>query len=385
MKGTDFVFSNERRFSLLRHTVFWAAWGVYFYVTFWYNQQSLGYSPDACTNLGSHIFLKFLVSMALLAAASYFFIYFLLPRYVINLQWLKLLAGIITLGIFVFIAGYVQYKWIFPILDFILGAAPDSSQMSVLWKSASMSLLNTPKIVAAAAIVKLGKYWWVKQKEKEKLEREKISTELELLKAQINPGFLFNTLNNIYAYSLAGSLRASEMVLKLSDLLSYMLYECDRQWVPLENEVEMMKEYISLEKIRRCENLEMEISVKGNLTGKKIAPFLLLPYIEDSFKHAGSVTQHCWIHMEIKAEGEMFYLKLISGTSEDNAEQPALQSDGLANVKKRLTLLYPEKHELKVTSEGEMYMLLLKIRLGDGDVTNDVSKEQNQTSMHAEQ
>ena len=90
----------------------------------------------------------------------------------------------IALGILLFIAGYLQYKWVFPFVNFLFGSPADSSHMPLLWISTSIGLLNAPKVVAAAAIIKLMKYWWVKQKEKETMERERISTELELLKAQ---------------------------------------------------------------------------------------------------------------------------------------------------------------------------------------------------------
>lgn len=389
MQWHDFVFSNRPRQRFLRHTVFWTVWWLYFYVSYWYNQHITGFAYQVFTKLGSHIFLKSLLSMFLHTAACYAFIYFLLPRYLVQSKWLKLLAGTLLLGILIFAAGYVQYKWVFPFVNSLFGSPADSSSMPLLWNSTSIGLLNTPKVLAAAAIIKLMKYWWVKQKEKEALEREKISTELELLKAQIRPGFLFNTLNNIYAYSLAGSPRASEMVLKLSDLLSYMLYECDKHWVPLEKEVEMMKEYMVLEKIRQNESLEMELTVKGELGGKKIAPFLLLPYIENSFKHTSNMTEHPWIHMEIKTEGDVFSLKLINGIMENNSAELELQNNELANVKKRLTLLYPKKHELKTTKEGEMFVVLLKIQLGacipgEDSLMSNTSAAQSQISLYVQ-
>ncbi len=268
--------------------------------------------------------------------------------------------------------------------------------MPLLWISTSIGLLNAPKVVAAAAIIKLMKYWWVKQKEKETMERERINTELELLKAQIRPSFLFNTLNNIYAYSLASSPRASEMLLKLSDLLSYMLYECDKPLVPVEKEIEVMKEYMALEKIRQDENLEMEVSVKGDLSAKKIAPFLLLPFIENSFKQISHMTEQPWINMEIKMEGDIFSLTLVNGIMLNISSRPELHNNELANVQKRLTLLYPEKHELKINVEQEMFVVVLKIQLEapvlparqagttQENAMNYKTKAEEQTDIYAE-
>jgi LytS/YehU family sensor histidine kinase len=174
---------------------------------------------------------------------------------------------------------------------------------------------------------------------------------------------LFNALNNINAYSLAGSPRAPEMLLKLSDLLSYMLYECDKPLVPLEKEIEMMKEYMALEKIRHHDNLEMEVSVKGELSGKKISPFLLLPFIENSFKHSSNMMEKSWINMEIRTEGNCFSMKLISGMASEIPGQPEIHANGLVDVQKRLTLLYPEKHELRIGTEQEMLIIFLSIQL----------------------
>ncbi|MBA2762329.1 MAG: histidine kinase [Segetibacter sp.] len=160
-----------------------------------------------------------------------------------------------------------------------------------------LGLIDPLKVVAAAAIIKYVKYWWQKQQESKKLEREKIDAELQLLKAQIHPNFLFTALNNLYVYSLAASPRAPEMLLKLSDLLSYMLYECDEPLVPLEKEVEMMKDYVALEKIRLDDSIEMELSIRGDMTGKMIAPFLLLPFIENSFLQSSDQTEQSWMNM----------------------------------------------------------------------------------------
>jgi LytS/YehU family sensor histidine kinase len=152
------------------------------------------------------------------------------------------------------------------------------------------------------------------------------------------------------------------MLLKLSDLLSYMLYDCDRALVPLEKEVAMMKEYMQLEKIRHNDEPEMEVSIKGDLSHKNIAPFLLLPFIENSFTYNGQMTEQFWINMDIRIEGDHFSMKLTNGISEKVDEHP-FGSNGLANVQKRLTLLYPDKHELKITSEQEMLIVLLTIHL----------------------
>ena len=396
MKWHDFVFSNQPRQRFLRHTVFWATWWLYFSSIYWYNQHITGITYDKFIKLGSYIFLKAFLLLFIHAIACYTFIYFLLPRYLVKSKWLKLIAGTLLLSILLFVTGYLLYKWVFKFVDSIFNSRTAIIDAPLLWSSISIGLLNAPKVIAAAAAIKLMKYWWLKQKEKERLEKEKINTELQLLKGQIRPGFLFNALNNIYAYSLAGSPRAPEMLLKLSDLLSYMLYECDKPLVPVEKEIEMMKEYIALEKIKHDASLEMELTVKGELSDKKIAPFLLLPFIENSFKQISHMTEQPWINMELKMEGDVFSLKLVNGIMPDISCRPELHNNELANVQKRLTLIYPEKHELKINVEEEMFVVVLKIQLDtptlstgqagptEENAMNYKTKAEEQTDIYAE-
>jgi sensor histidine kinase YesM len=376
MQWHDLIFSNQSRQRFLRHTVFWLSWWFYFSTIYYmYHQTQPATGFGTYVNLGSDIFLKSFLLLLIQAIACYTFIYFLLPRYLIKAKWLKLITGILSLCIIIVIAGYFVHGQLFPFVDAIFNNPPAKTNLPVLWSGISAGLLNAPKVVATAAVIKLMKRWWLKQKEKEKLEREKINTELQLLKAQIRPGFLFNALNNIYAYSLSGSPRAPEMLLKLSDLLSYMLYECDKPLVPLEKEIEMMKEDSALEKIRRADSLEMEVTVKGDLAGKTIAPFLLLPFIENSFKQSNRVTERPWINMQLKMEGDKFSMKLINGITQAVPGSPDFHPNGLANVQKRLTLLYPEKYELKASTEQEMFMVFLNIQLnGQEEKTTAISE-----------
>ena len=390
MHWHEFIFSGRRKVRLLRHIVFWLVWWLYFSaVYYFYQQPASGISPPNYNyaNFNSFIVLKSFLLLLIHATASYAFNYFLLPRYLVKAKWLKLTAGILLLCILIFAAGNFMYQTVFPFINSRFSHPTADKDTSLRWSSISIGLLNAPKVVAAAAAIKLMKYWWLKKKEKEQVEKEKINSELQLLKAQIQPVFLFTALNNIYAYSLAGSPRAPEMLLKLSDLLSYMLYECDKPLVPVEKEIEMMKEYMALEKIRQNENPEMEVSVKGELSGKKIAPFLLLPFIENSFTHIRKMTEQPWINMEIKIEKDIFFMKLVNGMVPEASGLPELQNAGLSDVKKRLTLLYPERHELKTGIEQEMLVVLLKIQL-DGltpETTNYSEMGETQTNSYAQQ
>lgn len=365
MPWLEFVFSEKWRERIFRHTIFWTIWWFYYSLCYYMYQQPLPKGSKALyVTLGSHLFLKTFLLILICAVATYTFIYFLLPKIIIGNWWIVVaITGLLCVLFFCF--GYFIYWNVFPFVDSIFGPYRANSFVTKFWPAVSLGLLDPLKVVASAAIIKYVKYWTRKQKESEKIQREKINAELQLLRAQIHPDFLFKTLDSIYAHAVLASPKAPGMLLKLSDLLSYMLYECDQSLVPLEKELVVMKEYIDLEKLKQIDNLEMVVTIKGNTINKKIAPLLLLPFVENSFKQSNQVTEQSWINLDILIEEDRFSMKLINGMAGEVNEQTIFTTNGLADVQKRLTLLYPGKHELKTTLEQEMFIVLLSIRLDD--------------------
>jgi sensor histidine kinase YesM len=306
-------------------------------------------------------------------AACYVVLEFFFPRYLLKGKYLSVILYTLILAAAMTGLSYLLHQVMFPLGETKIIPFAKGVNSNNWWASIFAGPLSAMKIILAALAIKLVKRWWLKQKESQQLEREKINAELQLLKAQIHPGFLFNTLNNVYVYSMAGSPRASEMLLKLSDLLSYMLYECDRPLVPLVKEIQIMKEYMALEKIRLNDNLDMEVNIKGDPNNKLIAPFLLLPFIENSFKHCNAMTEKCWISLEIKVEENAYLIKLINGISPDFNRHPDHYGNGLVNVQKRLALLYPDRHQLKMNAEEEVFLVNLRIQLNEGSEERTVS------------
>jgi LytS/YehU family sensor histidine kinase len=220
----------------------------------------------------------------------------------------------------------------------------------------------------AGVSAKLLKRWWLKQKEKERLEKEKINAELQLLKAQIHPDFMFNSLDNIYAFAQNDAAKASALLLKLSELLSYMLYECDDPFVPLEKEIKMIKDYMALKKIGMEQRLEFDMAIKGEAAGKTIAPLLLLPFIESIFSHCHEEKlENFWINLDFQITENDFSMKLINGTSAEDMSLPKGNENGLDNVQRRLEIVYPNRYELKTTTSAEMMMTLLKIQWNEDE------------------
>ncbi len=218
-------------------------------------------------------------------------------------------------------------------------------------------------IFGIAASVKLLKKWYYENNRNQTIAKEKLSIELEMLKAQVHPHFLFNTLNNLYSLTLTKSDKAPLTVSHLADLLRYMLYECNEKEVPLEKEVEMLRKYVELEKLRYGARLDVSFSCSGNILGLKIAPLILLPFVDNSFKHGVSEEiDQCWINLQMHAQGNTFTFILSNSRSHDALSyKPG--GIGLQNIKKRLELIYRGNYNMIINEEAEMYSIKLQVGL----------------------
>jgi LytS/YehU family sensor histidine kinase len=254
-------------------------------------------------------------------------------------------------------------------------------------------LSSLPIITGFAVMIKLMKRWWLKQKETEQLFQEKTKAELQLLKAQVHPHFLFNTLNNIYYFTLSGSPKAPEMINKLSGLLHYILNECNQPLVALQKELNMVRDYMALEKIRYGEQMNMTIeiqedgfpSLRGDAGRGLIAPLLLIPFVENSFKHGTSkMLAHPWVKLQIIIENNTLHFSVTNSRPQEAEPQVKKGNIGLKNVKKRLELLYPGTHELNIISEPESFFVFLKVQLQEANdyaTTNEEIKTATDYAM----
>ena len=212
---------------------------------------------------------------------------------------------------------------------------------------------------------------WQRQIKQEKRAQElsvgKLGAELELLRNQLQPHFLFNTLNNLYGMVLSKHPQAAEVVMRLSDMMSYMLYECNSERIELEKEITQLKNYIELEKIRYGDRLELSFEVGGQLSGERIAPLLFMTFWENAFKHGpAKMEQPSWITGSLWVKGGQLDFRLensIPNQSGTIDSSPYTKSGiGLNNVKKRLELLYPERYQLS-TEVSDTYFVRLTIDL----------------------
>jgi len=215
-------------------------------------------------------------------------------------------------------------------------------------------------VLGATILIKLMHGANQREKKLREMEKEKFRAEMGLLKAQINPHFFFNTLNSLYALTLSGSKQASQVVLRLSDLMRYMLYEASANKVLLMDEINHLQNYISIEQMRFADRLELSLQYSGDIEGKMIAPLLLLPFVENAFKH-GITNNTGWITIDLKVTGSILFLKVENSYTTNS--KPATNGLGLNNVKRRLELIYQDAYELLIRQNDDLYTVDLKLHL----------------------
>ncbi len=260
--------------------------------------------------------------------------------------------------------GWLAVGWYVSVYFLKYGSAPvlDLLYMPHGDDYAWQCFLCVVTTAACFCCLSLGKQWLLQQRQLLQAQQEKIIAELQLLKAQVHPHFLFNTLNNIYSFSLDRSPKTPELILKLSSLLSYMLYDCKAEEVRLEKEVAIMKDYIDLEKERYGDTIEISWNVEGDSMDNFISPLLMLPFLENAFKHGASEQiEKPWMGVDISVANHVLKCKITNSKNEIIAHRS--NGIGISNVKKRLELLHPGKYELKINDEGDFFAVSLMVKL----------------------
>lgn len=205
---------------------------------------------------------------------------------------------------------------------------------------------------------------WLKSEDtKKEMEHEKLNTELSLLKSQINPHFFFNTLNNIYSLAIVKSDETASSILKLSSIMRYVLTETEQKYVPLANEIEFLQNYINLQSVRLTDKVKLTVDVQGEIDGKQVAPLLFIPFVENAFKYGVSTVDASEIIIRLSTEADSVHL-FVQNSIVKGAKQSTVNTGiGIANVRRRLELLYPGKHTLKMDEKPNQYTTNLEINL----------------------
>jgi len=335
------------------HLVFWALYLLVITVlsaTF-YNKASF-----------AEILAQLSISLWVDVAATYLTAYFLVPQFLLKKKYVLFSTLlIISVVFFVFMQRIMQIYVSIPIFY------PDYNGHEEFFHfNAAYSIVNIYAVVGIVTSARLFKYWFINQSKTYRLENEKLEAELKYLKSQVHPHFLFNTLNNLYALTLDKSDLAPHVVIRLSDLLSYMLYDANAEMVPLQKEISLIENYLELEHLRRGEELAIEFEKSIDSQAVLIAPLLFIPFIENSFKHGvWNNIDNPMVKILLTLKDDQLYFTISNTIGPDaiNQEHADTAGIGLNNVKRRMEILYPDAHELIIEKDEKWYTVKLSINL----------------------
>jgi two-component system, LytTR family, sensor kinase len=346
--GKKYVGWSWRR--LIRHILYWLAWLVFYaLVNSTYNNDSFIF----------HAVIELKI-MLIKLPFTYFVIYNLVPNWLYKKKYTAFsvlflacasLGGILIWGLYCY---------------FIIPGTPEVSSgffsVKIAYKALDLVYISSLPI-----ILKLLQRSIEQEKLTMQIAQERSNAELRLLKNQLHPHFLFNTLNNLYGMVLTNHPKSADVITKLSDVMSYMLYECDSKSISLEKEIANMENYIALEKIRYGSRLEISFDKGGTINGQTIAPLLLIPFLENAFKHGAAKNEkdpwicvNLWVnHNELTFTVEN---NLASGKACNGSMERTQSGIGLANVRKRLEMIYPGRYTLE-TKQHDTYLSILNLNL----------------------
>ncbi|MGJ8684234.1 MAG: sensor histidine kinase [Nonlabens sp.] len=335
----------------LRHILFWC-----FILLFFSSIFGVGNTIDM-----NVVYFSFFL-MPVTISATYVSIYKLLPDYLITKRYFLFgLYSVYTVILLVFGAVFSIFFGLAFLTDFKF------EKMTLLSKSSVFTITSICLVVIVVSAFKLLQLNLKHSKNNAQLEAKFLEAQLKLkeqelkyLKMQIHPHFLFNTLNTMYGLALKKAEQTPDMILKLSNLLDYLLYQTEKPLVPITEEIAHIKDYIALEKMRynNTLNVIMDVAIESQHT--TIAPMLLLPFIENSFKHGSINDGVLQIHIDIKSTLETVDFQIKNSNADHRSPKGGI---GLVNIKKRLELLYPHKHELLIKDTGDTFNVVLQLKI----------------------
>ena len=344
MNAQDFNISRASKgIRILYHVLFWIVLYILDVVIFGFGYENFDhFVPLVLAEVPPQIFLAYTV------------MYWIIPRYVAKKLFFE--------SVFYLFVAFMVYGFVGHILFLIFSLY-----------SGDVGIGDLPKILvrgfyallhaSIAIAIKLVKMWYENERRVSEMEKSKLESELKMLKDQVNPHFMFNTLNNLYGLIGKNPIHAQESVLRLSRILHFMLYESNHNRIPLLQEIRCINDYIELEKLRYPGNLSISLNVQDHVNDLSVAPLTIFPFVENSFKHGASeMIQDAWINIDFSTFKNSFVFKIENGkgpklsTSED-------KGIGLNNVKRRLELVYGGDHSLQIMDSAESFLVVLKIAL----------------------
>jgi len=337
-----------KRIRWLLHVIFWIAVLVFYTIFFGY--QNVNYNIT---------FSFVIILLPVTIVTTYFLNYELIPNYLFKKRYVKFFLYFIYTLI---VSFYIEMATVFVI--FVVVAELNLEELHPSNTNALFLIAGMYVVVFLGVAVKLFSHYTSNQVVIEKLKKEKIEAELKFLKTQLHPHFLFNTLNNLYSLTLEKSEKASDVVLKLSELLDYVLYDCNDQFVPLVKEVKQIENYIELEKLRYGNRLHIDFSKFQIDPRQKIPPMLLLTLVENSFKHGISKTMEAsWIKIALANDEAWTRFSIQNSKHKTKEPKPEISGGiGLQNLRNRLKLIYKDQYVLDIENKTSTYGVNLQVK-----------------------
>jgi LytS/YehU family sensor histidine kinase len=358
MSTYSFVFSNNPRFRISRHILFWLVWVIFYTIV--YSQRAgaalIGFRPFLL-----YSFFELVISLPVFLFYAYVVIYLLLPGFLMKGKYVRFMLFLIV-SLFAALAmnHYVNILFVNPLRQvFALSPYKVSLSSAMLWMVNDM---NMPAGIAAT--IKLLKIWYVKQQEIDLLKAEKLQVEFKAVEGQTQPNFIPNILSKIYSYSLVSSPKTPEMIQKLQHILVYFMNECNEPQVSLEREIQIIRDFLQLEKLTAGDKLHITTDFSGDMRNRKIAPYILFPMIENNFRQiSDNIIDKQWINIQLAIENNQLWMKMSNSKPIETSNLLSYETSTLQNIKKRLELLYPGSYKLKMVIEPEIFYINLEMQL----------------------
>lgn len=337
-----------KRFTIATHALVWVLLLVIPYIS----TDQVFNTIDPASDM-KYLILCVVLSLVLLVI-FYFNYFFLIPRYLFAQRyWLYSFLLLLTVVVVFVVVGLL-----FSVSGFPPRALVPANP--IVEKIMPVIIIN---VISLWLLSIVSSILWMVYNRLKQTESEKLSAQIASLKSQINPHFLFNTLNNIYATAIDTSPKAADMVDKLSEMMRYTMKDIQQDFVMLEDEINYVSNFIELQKIRLDRSVKLEYNIMEDVPSLRIAPMLLIPFIENAFKHGVNSEQKSHIRIEIavnKAELQFSVVNNKVNVQRDISERSGL---GIENTKHRLELIYPSKHLLVINDTEREFFVSLYINL----------------------
>lgn len=347
------------RATLKNRILEWSRQDRFYHLVFWISLYILLVIADGSDNgLLYKLIIEF-INVGFFALIAYFNWHYLFPMYVKDKKLLKHLGYLALTALII-----MPLKTLF----FYLISANNPAIQSYYLDKRLFIFLSGFFVGMTTTIYKIMNDWLIQQRDKSTLESQNLQSELKFLKSQINPHFLFNTLNSLYALTLKKSDLAPEIVLKLSEMMRYMLYECNEKQVPLKKELKYLQNYLELEKLRHGSRMDIQFTIQGEVNNQNIAPLILIPFVENAFKHGiNHQVSQGFVNLELNIADEDLQMILENSKSPSIPRAGDVRSGGigLVNVKRRMDILYPENYHLEIRESPSTYKVELNLKLSD--------------------